>query len=234
MSFSTKTPWTEIKDFIDKTGLILNLSYKEFENHYLVWIDYEGLSLWTQIDKSSSDTEDFKNNYLPNTVLKKTILDDGTKHLGTQGIIFRKYLRKSCCQCQSSFANETQDHFTFSLLNSNNEVTTNEEEATALAIRFEPAFDYSVLGGILQIWDFNDEDIYVDVIGNPEIPAQMGGSIYIIKNEKYLSCNPISIESREAMPLKYIEGMHTNVIVVVVKHQAGLKKNMQLKVNFYA
>ena len=234
MSFQIKAPWDEIKGFLDTTGLYVNLNYIEFRNHYIIWVDYENASVWTQLDKSDMKCEDFLNNYVPRTVLKKTILDSGVKHLGIQGILDKKYARSFSYQGTTAVQTDQQYFFTISLLDRDgNEAIS--ENACCTMIRFEPNFDYDVLGGSFEIIDYqnHNEEIFVNVVGNPEIPAEMGGSVQVITNEKYLN-RIVGIESKESMPLKYFEGMHTNVIVIHIQHPVGFQVPYQAKMMFYA
>lgn len=233
MSFQIKTSWSEIKGFLDKTQLYLNLNYLEFINHYIIWVDYENASMWVQLDKADIQCEDFINNYASKTIVKKTILENGLKQVGTQGLLDRKYAR--CFAYQGSTATQTipQYYFSVQLLNEAGEPTT-PDDCCCTMIRFEPNFDYDVMGGEFEIIDGNiSESVFVSVVGNPEIPSEMGGSVQVITNEKYLN-KPISIDSKEAMPLRYIDGYHTNVLVIHVQHPKGYTREYQAKMNFYA
>jgi hypothetical protein len=102
-------------------------------------------------------------------------------------------------------------------------------------IRFEPDFNYDVIGGEFEIIESDpiSVPVFVNVVGNPEIPKEMGGTVQVIINERYLN-RPVSIDSKESMPLTYIEGYHTNVLVVHVRHPKGFQAEYQVKMLFYA
>ena len=234
MSFQIKTTWSDLKGFVDSTQLYVNLNYIEFPNHYVIWMDYENASVWTQIDKSDIRCEDFVENYIPKTILKKTILDNGVKHLGIQGILDKKYARSFSYQGITAVQTNPEYFFTISILDSNGDETTSEN-ACCTMIRFEPNYDYDVLGGSFEIIDYqhHTEEIFVNVVGNPDIPVEMGGTVQVITNEKYLD-RIVGIESKESMPLRYFEGLHTNVIVIYIKHPVGFQVPYQAKMMFYA
>ena len=234
MSFQIKTTWNEVKGFIDRTQLYLNLNYVEFTNHYIVWVDYENASVWTQLDKSDIKCEDFLLNYAPKTIVKKTILENGLKQIGTQGLLDRKYARSFSYQGITATQTNPEFYFNVQLLNETGSETTSDDCCCTM-IRFEPNFDYDVLGGDFEIIDGQQhaEEIRISVVGNPEIPAEFGGSVQVITNEKYLN-RMVSIESKESMPLRYMEGMHTNVIVIHVKHSKGFQTSYQARMHFYA
>lgn len=232
MSFQIKTNWKEIKGFLEKTQLFYNLNYIEFSNHYIVWVDYENASVWTQIDKSDIQCEDFLI-YKSKTVVKKTILDNGLKQYGTQGLLDNKYARSFSYQGFTATQTESKNFFSIQLVNETGSITT-PDDCCCTMIRFEPNFDYDVLGGDFEVIDdSNPNSVYVSVIGNPEIPSEFGGTVQVITNEKYLN-RMVKIESKESMPLRYIEGMHTNVIVIHVKHPKGFQVSYQARMHFYA
>jgi len=234
VSFQIKTTWDDIAGFLDLSGLYLNMSYMQFKNHYIVWVDYENASIWTQLDKSDIKCADFLNNYAPKTTIKKTNLDDGTKHSTTQGIVAKKYARCFAYQGVTATITTPEYYFSVETLNADGEQVPTEQ-ACCTMIRFEPNFDYDVMGGSFEIIDGmqHAEEIHISVVGNPEIPAEMGGSVQIITNEKYLN-RIVSVDSKESMPLRYIEGMHTNVIVIHAKHPVGFQVPYQVKMVFYA
>jgi hypothetical protein len=234
MSFAVKTTWKEVKSFLDETQLFLNLNYKEFEAYYMIWTEYEGLTMYTQIDKSDVQIEDFLTNYAPKTQLKKTIMDGGLKYTGSFGVSNKKWLQRFCYQGGLSTITPAENFYSSYILDRNGNVITDPTQAIFTCIRFEPNFDYDIISGGLTFLEGNGEhDIYINVIGNPDIPESMGGSVKIILNEKY-NHEPVMVQSLVAMPLVCIEGYHTNVILIKVHHSIGLIKTYQVQLSFYA
>lgn len=230
-----QTNWAIMKDFLDNTGLYYNLSYLELKSYYFVWISYEDVQLTTKLEKGSVDVEDFVNNYKEKTNLKKTILDDGTKYFGSRGILNNKYYRKFCYQGALSSLTAPNNFFSVTVLDENNNELSLADQSNAVVtvVRFEPNFNYDAIGGEFQLLTENEEEIFVDVIGNPEVPAEFGGNLGIIVDEQYTHCNSILIETMEAMPLKYFEGQHTNVIQIKARHPKGCAYPYQIKISFY-
>jgi len=232
MSITSSTVWEEIKGFIDDTQLFENLNYKEFQNYVLVWVSYQDLQLWTNIDKASHDYEDFVENYKTRIVLKKSISENGRPFVATEGLFNKQYIQKKCCQGILSTNQHTGDFFSIKLLDGAGNETLVSGEAVSTIVRFEPNFDYNGFGGDFYVFDYDDERIFVTTTGNPDIPASMGGSIDIIQYERYI--DKVSIYSPGAMPLKYIVNQHTNVLETKIFHDAGLQKEYQVCILYKA
>lgn len=233
-----KKNWRSIKTFLDNTGLYLNLNYVEDESSYHIWVNYEDTVMWTELDKSDIQVEDFLQNYATKTVLKRTVLENGRKQIGTQETLDKKYSRKICYQGKLSTLNDPEYHYTSILYDEEGNVITDPEltgNTVATCVRFEPNYDYDIINGIMEFWGIHSDtdEIFVDVIGNPDIPKLMGGSIGVLLNEMFIG-NNISVDNRASMQLKYIEGAHTNVVVVNIRHHKGCDRNFQIKINFFS
>jgi len=94
----------------------------------------------------------------------------------------------------------------------------------------EPPYDYYIASGQLRMYETVTQDVFVNFIGVPDVPAQAGGSKQFVQNVnvRFLNSFPL-LEAgapQAAKWLQYNAQYHTNKIRIVFFHPAGYQINV--------
>jgi hypothetical protein len=230
--------WKTLKKFIDDTGLIQFLCYIEFDNEFYTWLSYQDQSFSVLLAKDTADCEDFVNNYKPRAVLKSDISEDGVSLSRVTHVVTGRFMRALFVLITTSTEQHNDDtgFVTVKMFDEQGNVTHDGAQAVKTALDFAPNYTYELHGGGLQSFDQMASDFFVSGIIAPEIPAQMGGSVYVVRN--YLLVQPKDDVFREGLgtgELVYDSQIpQKNVMRIEVKHQKGVQARFQVEIRYYA
>ena len=101
----------------------------------------------------------------------------------------------------------------------------------------EPPYDYYIAGGHLKSVAQVPDDVKVNFIGVPDVPAQMGGSKKFVQNLNAKFLDPhlgiMAGAPQAAKWLQYSATYHTNKMRVVFTHGAGVQVEFEVLMEIY-
>lgn len=103
-------------------------------------------------------------------------------------------------------------------------------------VDFEPLHDIEIVGGGVRVIDILVMDVYLSVIGAPDLPETYGGSKFFISgvNLNFLPENgQIAADGRTSKKLTYDPTYHTNKLRALFEHPAGFKTRFQVTYELY-
>ena len=106
-----------------------------------------------------------------------------------------------------------------------------DSDCVLTQVDFEPPYDNEIIAGSLVLFDEPVNDMWLWVIGVPDIPAAYGGSKEFVTEEALHMLGPKQIleaDGRASKPLSYSATYHTNKIRAIIRHAAGEKVRMQM------
>lgn len=237
-----RTTWTQLKAFVNKYSL--SIYYYELDSCYFVGADKCSIQLLTKISKESPKSmeqiefeEGYKDKYpIEDSRTRITTCRQGRK-LHSRFITFKT-------SSQDDFDNtDWQDidygDVTYLMKNSDKETTLNPEECKETHIIFEPTYHYEIAAGKLFVPTTlsGDEDAWeVHVVGVPDIPQNLGGTIHLIANPriKWIKGSWLEIDSSmNPSSMQYSPIYHSNKILTVVKHPIAAQIEFQINYVLY-
>lgn len=96
---------------------------------------------------------------------------------------------------------------------------------------FEPPYNNEIIAGSLVLLNVPIGEMFLWVVGVPDIPAAYGGSKEFVTGEALHMLGPkqiLEIDGRASKPLTYSAVYHTNKIRATIRHDAGEKVKMQM------
>jgi hypothetical protein len=102
-------------------------------------------------------------------------------------------------------------------------------------VDWEPTHDYELIGGSANWESILSSDVYLWIVGVPDIPYAYGGTKEMIVNccLKRYENRVVSIDGRATKRLNYNSIYHTNKMRFILRHPAGFKFNPQINMEFY-
>ena len=209
----------------------------ETNTSYYVWLHYEGEIFSSLLDKNSVECEDFKRNYVPETLVKNDLASDGIRYSRAMFVGGARMLHALFVSYTTSIAETNDDtgFITIRLRDENRAITTNGDNAVYTEIDFCPGkgVAYGLYGGGLETMEDTYEDISGWSIIAPDIPQQYGGHIITINNrifnkprEKFFR-NAINVGDLPGDP----DGI--NILRMLLKHGQGVKVKVQAEIQYY-
>lgn len=126
-------------------------------------------------------------------------------------------------------------YFTYKMYDAQGAITEVDAEAVKTVIDFEPPFDYELMSGHLMQIVQPTANIYLSVIGVPDVPSVAGGSKKFISgiNLKYIPIgHPLSSDGRSPKRLTY-SVYHTNKLRFIFNHGAGVQHDFMQILEFF-
>ena len=102
----------------------------------------------------------------------------------------------------------------------------NQGNAVKTVIDWEPTFDYEIVGGHLKTTNTITDDVYIYVLGVPDLTPAQGGSKEFISciNMKFIKAHDsIDADGRATKFLPYDATYHTNKMRITLNHPVGLQ-----------
>lgn len=231
-----KIDWKSIKKFIDNTGLHSYINYIELETGFYIWIQYQGENFSTLILKNSIEYESFVKDYKSKAILKNDLSNDGLTYVRSVYVGKKRMLHClfTCLTTSEIITNDTSGLITCRIRDINRQITNDSQEAMYTEIDFCPgAVTYGLHGGGVENLDPLDREITVNAILAPEIPENLGGSIYFVKNK--ILKTPHDSVLRQAVNVGEIEYVcpGSNVVRIEIKHPVGIKRKIQTEIQYY-
>ena len=239
-----KVQWADLKTFVNARAL--SIQWIEFtDKYYLLAID-GGFQMECELLKSPSDTtdlNDFINNYkaLGNKKLNPPTDSDGSSlsraKITTTGWHFQLHSFEAVTGKLDSVYSKNHDGTLYNfgtikfykLVNGVKVEIVGAELTQAnldtLCIRtivdYEFTFDFELIGGELRQLTVPNNDIYLYIIGVPDVPDQYGGSKVFVSGVdlQYVgTANGIKIDGRAPKYLTYSSTQHTNKLRFILDH----------------
>lgn len=114
--------------------------------------------------------------------------------------------------------------------------TTIDTDAVWTQVDFEPTYDIEIVGGAVRLLTELTTDVYMTLIGVPDIPTAYGGTKYFVSdiNLNYIPAQGvINADGRTSKKLTYDATYHTNKMRALFRHAAGVKHRIQINYEFY-
>jgi len=240
--------WATLKSVVDARSL--SIQYVLVSDTY--WIKaFDGpFSLETTIHKKTTpdvggDQEDFEDNYISTS--NKTYTDgDGSSLLRTKmataGWTYQARFIEFETSKLSSVKNEMDDgtdyaDATIKFYNASDVELTDQPTIDTDCVKtvfcFEPVYDMEVIGGSTTASPTPTNDVYLWLIGVPDVPANLGGSKVMI-NQLNLKINPtFEVDGRTPKRMNYDATYHTSKLCSVIKHNAGDQCKIMMEVEHF-
>jgi hypothetical protein len=236
--------WEQLKGLNDTNPLVYKLSYIELAEKYIIWMSVHGLRLvCDNLFKDSADALLFEANYKPNANQPEAnLVRITTNMIGRR--MHARYITFCTANLNSydntDWKNRDFGDLTYSMMDSNGNMTTDNSQAIETWIDWEPVFDFEVSGGWIYIptdLPGTDLDLWeAHVLGVPDVPAALGGEIPFISNPrlKWIRGQVMQIDaSLNPAEMKYHPTLHTNKIRFIIKHPQGVQCEMQLNIKVF-
>lgn len=114
--------------------------------------------------------------------------------------------------------------------------TVMNTECVWTQVDFEPPFDIEIVGGAVRLLQELVTDVYLSIIGAPDLPASYGGTKYFVAdvNLNYIPAQgAINADGRTSKKLTYDPVYHTNKMRALFRHVSGVKHKIQINYEFY-
>lgn len=249
--------WDQIKTFYNSLKNMAFLNYVEFTDYYYIWLSFRDQKMYIpSLTKNTEECLDFENNYKaisnitewPRT--RNTTCKAGRK-MHNRYITFKTSGGKF--SDNTSWDNtDWQDldygDLTYKLFDSSKVLITSSKDseetldgtlAKETWLEIEPTFDYEIAAGIIYIPESLSDDLdawEVHVVGIPDVPASLGGSVHLLANPriKWLLGKSLSIDVHlNPSELKYNSLYHTNKLRIVIKHPVGAVAEFQFGLELF-
>lgn len=237
-----RTDWKTLKRFIDSTSLYGILNYLELDDAFYVWVTYENENFSCTLAKGSADNKDFQENYRPRAILKDDLSADGQRFSKVSHVIKGRLMHAFYVLVETSTVtnNDTTGYVTMSMTDDDGNIVTDSQFATYTRMDFEPPFSYEIYGGGLETIDELTQNVFTTAIVAPDIPPEVGGTIYNIRNKLILQPTETIFKAGiGTAELPYIlneqgQPIGANKLRIQLKHPQGSRIRFQLEVQYYA
>lgn len=125
---------------------------------------------------------------------------------------------------------------TLTLKDASGNTTTDETQAVASWLEWEPKWDYELIAGRIYVRDTVTTDLRLWVVGAPYIPAFAGGSKVMVAgiNLDFVDeFQPITTDGRVSKYMTYNSTYHTNMLRFIFKHEAGEQHRLMILMELY-
>lgn len=241
-----KVRWSDLKTFVDAR----NLSIQWIETssaYYLKAVD--SLYILSAVVKKDggADVTAFEATYKAagnhtftdsdNTALYRLKMSPEGWHYQAHGITFTTATLNSLLNNDETGTDIGDASLTF-LDASQIALTTQatiDTSCVATCLDFEPAYDYSIVGGQMFAPSGLTIDLRVHVIAVPDLPSAYGGSKIMVENVnlKNFAGSSLIIDGRTAKRLNYDATLHTNKMRVIINHAILDKKEIHIVWELY-
>jgi hypothetical protein len=238
--------WEEFKTSLMSIGInAVQLSHLELDVRYIVWFEWRGMRVCVEdLRKGSEECSEFESTFksMSNTKEAERVRIT-TNKLGRK--LHDRYVNFFTATGPESMDNtDWKDvsfgDFTYIMKDASGNTTTVPSLAKETWLDFEPTYDFEVSGGWVCIPDTlpgNDDDKWeIHVVGAPDIPEGMGGSVKFICNPrlKWIRGQRLNIDaSLNPAELTYNAVYHSNKIRFVIKHPVGAQCEMQINIKIF-
>lgn len=241
--------WATMKSFVDIRGV--SPQFVDEGGIYNIRAADDYFLLATVIIKDSgTDQVDFETNYLSKS--NKTLIP---KDLESSALIRNKVSPIGWTYQHHSFEFSTStigslNHKKFDLTDfgfctlkfykdESGTECTDQTDADSTCIKtvidWEPTHDFELIGGVANWESVLNSEVFLWVVGVPNIPYAYGGTKEMISNcsLKHFLNREIGIDGRATKRLNYSASYHTNKLRFIFRHPAGFKFNPQINMEFY-
>jgi hypothetical protein len=114
--------------------------------------------------------------------------------------------------------------------------TSDMSQCVKTVLDVEPAHDYEIIGGTAKFLGAFTEDMYMDVIAVPDIPANQGGSKIMVRNinARFVGTEgKIEADGRVSKLMTYSATYHTNKLRFIARHPAGYAQKTLVMLEMY-
>jgi hypothetical protein len=247
------TSWASFKD-ICITRKKLKCQFAENDGQYTLYGPDSGSLLWSYIMRKSApaqeDQADFESNYKFSFNFSIEQFDsDGAPMSRVKVAPAGWNYQMRMVQLQTSvlgsvvnndYQGSTNGDATLKLYDAQGaEITTVEGQVDCVktVVDVEPPYDYYIAGGHLKMYEAVTQDVFVNFVGVPDVPAAYGGTKQFVQNVNLKFLNPeigISAGAPQAAKwLQYSATLHTNKMRVIVKHPAGYQHEIGIFLEIY-
>jgi len=232
-----RVDWKQLKGFIDETKLYNFINYFTLNDEVYVWMSYQNENFSCLLYNNTIEYEEFIDDYKDKAILKDDIEQDGIPIMRNTHVITGRIMHAIFAVIKTSTKNNNDKtgYITVKLFDSNGNETDLGSEAVKTAIDFETNFSYELSGGGIQCLSDLETNFYVSAVMAPDIPSEMGGSVYNVIN-KFLVLPKEDIFVAGIGPgyMTYTEGSHTNKLRIEISHDKGIEKKFQTEVQYYS
>lgn len=236
--------WPAFKGFCDSIGDALHIAFTEDDSVIVVWTQYRGVVIESEIAKSSSTyvaefNTDFRSrgNRSEADRVRITTCRMGRK-LSSRYISFTTASPGSIDNTNAQGVDFGD--VTYSMRKADGTVTETIAEAEQTWVDFQPSFNFEIAGGIifmpLALAGGNDDAWEMHVIGAPDIPANLGGSIPFIANNRIKWIKGSRLDLDANLNPAEVSGDVTALarkMRFVFLHPAGAQSEFQINVRIY-
>lgn len=234
--------WSDYKStVVTSKGLLLQ--YTETSDRYDIYASEKGQFVWTisLLKDDGADVTDFEDNFKTDANQPLLIKDsDGAEmtrlKMFKSGVAVRFHFFSFKTSDLDSLKHRKADgstsfgYCTYKLYDSNgNEITDAQYEANAVktVIDWEPpSIDYEIVGGKFYQAAAPGSDVYVHVVGVPDVPEAYGGSISFASDANLKLMGPgLAFETDGRVPkaMRYDGTNHTSKLRIIFYHSAGVQ-----------
>jgi hypothetical protein len=239
-------PWGSFKAEIkDKS----RVKYVDRETFYKIeYEDISGDGFECSIEKDDgADQTDFESHYKSYANKSKSIMpidSDGSPlqrvKITTSGWHYQLHgLECQTSQLDSVFSKkEDGSDFGFCTIRcyaADGSLLTIQEDCDTQAVKtvvdWEPTHDYEIVGGFFKQLSIPTSDVRLWVVGVPDVPAVYGGSKLFCANInlKFIGVEEgIKVDGRAPKYMTYSATYHTNKLRMILKHDSGVKHNLNI------
>jgi hypothetical protein len=109
--------------------------------------------------------------------------------------------------------------------------TTLTADCVITQMDFEPPYDNEIIAGSIVLFSDPLHDMWLTVIGLPDVPASYGGSKEFVTDEALHMLGAkkvLTADGRASKPLSYNPAYHTNKLRAVIRHEPGDRIRIQM------
>lgn len=236
-----KLDWADFKIQADNHKASIQYAEKA-DGSYDLWIPLQNITYECLVLAGSSAETDFENNYKSAGNSASYILDfDGapmsrTKMFKTGVAVRFHFFEITTSKYSGGYKHDKSDnstdfgYITYKIYdNTDTEITStaNEGNAVKTVVDWEPpSINYEIVGGKFYQAAPPGSDVYVHVVGVPDIPEGSGGSIPFCSNAN-LKLMPAGVafqtDGRVPKTMSYDATYHTSKLRIILHHSAGVQ-----------
>lgn len=241
-----RAEWLQVKTFAVNRGL--SIQYVDYNGNYFLSV-YDGeFGVETILSKeipSNPDLVDFETNFKPSGNKKLDTRDsDGSilnrVKITTTGWSYQLHGLEFQTSQLNSIESKKDDgtDFGFTIIKcydiNNVQLITQldcDTKSVKTVIDWEPTHDYEILGGIFRQQTIPIGNLRLWVIGAPDVPISYGGNKQFVTNVnlKFIGLDGgLVVDGKAPKYLTYSSIYHSSKIRIILKHDAGLKHNINM------
>jgi len=234
--------WSELKNAYSVAPSSFDLRYVELDNRYLIWFDNHGLLLQCTMFKDDDNLQDFENNYKPSANIPRAERVRITTCQIGRRTNYRYITFKTADDQNFDNTDYLERDFgdvTYTMKDSNGDVTTVNAEAIETHISFLPSYDYEISGGVIDIPSDLQGDLdkwELHVVAAPQITEQNGGCFPFFANNRLKFNRGMRVGMDEGINPAEMNGSASSLareIAIIIKHPAGVQHEFQVMYKIY-